>query len=117
MVGIVFLSEGLQKLVLPELRGSGRFEEIGLPVPEYLGFLVGGIEVACGLFIVLGLYTRLAAIPLIIIMCVAIFTTKVAVFQNQGLWEGLHASRTDYAMLLGSIYLLIKGGGKWSMDR
>jgi len=117
MVGVVFLSEGIQKLLFPDLRGSGRFEEIGLPQAEFLGFFVGGVEMACGLFVILGLYTRLAAIPLIIIMCMAIFTTKVPVFQNEGMWVGLHESRTDYSMLLGSLFLLIRGGGKWSLDR
>jgi hypothetical protein len=29
----------------------------------------------------------------------------------------LHDSRTDWAMLLGSIFLLIKGGGRWSLDK
>lgn len=117
MVGIIFLSEGLQKLIFPAIRGSGRFEKIGLPEAEYLGFFVGGVEVACGLFVILGLYIRVAAIPLIIIMCVAIVTTKVPVFESYGIWEGLHAIRTDFAMLLGSLFLFIKGGGKWSLDR
>jgi uncharacterized membrane protein YphA (DoxX/SURF4 family) len=102
---------------MPALRGSGRFEKLGLPEAEYLGFIVGGIEVACGLFIIIGLYTRIAAIPLIIIMCVAFITTKLTIFQMQGIWEGLHASRTDYAMFMGSLFLLIRGGGKWSLDR
>ncbi|MGI8599456.1 MAG: DoxX family protein, partial [Chitinophagaceae bacterium] len=117
MVGFIFLSEGLQKLIFPALRGSGRFEKIGLPEAESLGFFVGGVEIACALFIIIGLYTRLAAIPLMIIMIVAIYVTKLPVFQNQGIWEGFHASRTDFAMLLGSLFLFIRGGGKWSLDR
>jgi uncharacterized membrane protein YphA (DoxX/SURF4 family) len=47
---------------------------------------------------------------------VAIVTTKSEVLANQGFWEMLHGSRTDWAMLLGSIFLLIKGGGYWSVD-
>ncbi len=117
MVGAVFLSEGLQKLIFPALRGSGRFEKIGLPYAEFLGFFVGGVEIACSLFVIWGLYTRLAAIPLILIMCMAIISTKLPIFQLEGIWEGLHASRTDYAMLMGSIFLLIRGGGKSSLDR
>jgi uncharacterized membrane protein YphA (DoxX/SURF4 family) len=66
--------------------------------------------------ILLGLLTRLASIPLIIIMLVAIATTKTDVFINQGFWEMMHGSRTDWSMLLGSIFLLIKGGGYWSVD-
>jgi len=116
MVGAVFLSEGIQKFLYPAVRGAGRFEKIGLPSPEFLGSFVGSFEVLCGAFLLLGLFTRLASIPLIIIMLVAISTTKFDIFANQGFWEMMHAARTDWAMLLGSIFLLIKGGGKWSVD-
>lgn len=61
--------------------------------------------------------TRLASIPLIIIMLVAIATTNADVLVNQGFWEMLHGSRTDWSMLLGSIFLLIKGGGFYSYDK
>ena len=116
MVGVVFLSEGIQKFLFPAVRGAGRFEGIGLPGPEFLGAFVGGFEVLCGAFILMGLFTRLAAIPLIIIMLVAISTTKVDILMEKGFWEMMHASRTDWSMLLGSIFLLIRGGGFGSLD-
>lgn len=116
VVGMVFLSEGIQKFLFPDLRGAGRFAKIGLPEPEFLGSFVGTFEVLCGLLILLGLLTRLASIPLIIIMVMAIITTKAEVLREKGFWEMLHGSRTDWAMLLGSIFLLISGGGKWSLD-
>jgi putative oxidoreductase len=116
MVGAVFLSEGIQKFLFPAIRGAGRFEKIGLPLPEFLGSFVGGFEVLCGVLILIGLLTRLAAIPTLIIMLVAIITTKADVLQNQGFWEMMHGSRTDWSMLLGSIFLIVKGGGKWSVD-
>jgi len=117
MVGAVFLSEGIQKFLFPALRGAGRFEKIGLPNPEFLGSFVGFFEVLCGVLILIGLFTRLAAVPTLIIMLVAIFTTKGAVLANEGFWPMMHGSRTDWAMLLGSVYLIIEGGGKWAVDR
>src|SRR5690606_10917255 len=117
MVGLVYLSEGIQKFLFPVLRGSGRFEKIGLPSPEFLGAFVGNFEIICGALILLGLFTRLAAIPTLIIMLVAIATTKSEVLANDGFWAMMHGSRTDWAMLLGSLFLIIKGGGKWSVDR
>ena len=117
IVGGVFLSEGIQKLLFPAIRGAGRFEKIGLPSPEFLGSFVGIFEILCGALILLGLLTRLASIPLIIIMLVAIATTKTSILANEGIWELLHGSRTDWAMLLGSMFLLIKGGGNWSIDK
>ncbi|MCH7401490.1 DoxX family protein [Belliella kenyensis] len=117
MVGAVFLSEGIQKFLFPAIRGAGRFEKIGLPNPEFLGSFVGGFEIVSGILILLGLWTRLAAIPTLIIMIVAVATTKSEVLQNEGFWSMMHGSRTDWSMLLGGIYLIIRGGGKWSMDR
>jgi putative oxidoreductase len=117
MVGVVFLSEGIQKFLFPALRGAGRFESIGLPSPGFLGPFVGAFEITCGILILLGLVTRLASVPLITIMIVAITTTKIPILASDGLWQMLHAGRTDLAMLMGSLFLLLKGGGRWSVDQ
>jgi uncharacterized membrane protein YphA (DoxX/SURF4 family) len=116
MVGAIFLSEGIQKFLFAEELGSGRFAKIGLPNPEFLGPFVGSFEIACGFLMLIGLNTRLAAVPLITIMLVAIATTKADVLANDGFWEMMHGCRIDWAMLLESIFLLIKGGGRWSFD-
>lgn len=117
MVGAVFLSEGIQKFLFADKLGSGRFAKIGLPNPDFLGPFVASFEIICGSLVLIGLLTRLASIPLIIIMTVAIATTKAEVLANDGFWEMVHGSRTDWAMLLGGIFLLIKGGGRWSLDQ
>ncbi len=116
MVGAVFLSEGIQKFLYPDVRGAGRFEDIGIPFPEFTGYFVGGFEVLCGALVLLGLFTRLAVIPLIVIMIVAITTTKIPIFLEDGFWEMAHASRTDFSMLLGSIFLLLLGSGPFAVD-
>ena len=115
-VGAVFLSEGLQKFLFPAELGAGRFAKIGLPAPAFFGPFVGAFEISCGLLVLLGLFTRLAAVSLLTIMLVAIASTKVALLADKGFWGMLHDSRTDWAMLLGSLFLLMKGGGKWSAD-
>ncbi|WP_140486083.1 DoxX family protein [Flavobacterium sp. GSA192] len=117
IVGAVFLSEGIQKFLFPALRGAGRFEKIGLPSPEFLGSFVGAFEIICGLLLLIGLFSRLASIPLIVIMLVALAITKSEVYLEEGLWELLHESRTDWAMLLGSFFLLIEGSGGYSFDK
>lgn len=116
MVGAVFLSEGVQKLLFPAVRGAGRFEKIGLPYPEFFGPFVGSFEILCGGLILLGLFTRLASIPLIVIMLIAIASTKIEMLSEGGFWEMLHASRTDWSMLLGSTFLLLKGGDRFPMN-
>lgn len=117
MVGAVFFSEGVQKFLFAEKLGAGRFAKIGLPNPDFLGPFVGSFEIVCGVLVLLGLLTRFAAIPLLIIMVVAITTTKAQILTDNGFWSMLHDSRTDWAMFLGSIFLIITGGGKWSLDR
>tara|TARA_R110002111_G_scaffold247140_5_gene310202 strand:- start:18269 stop:18730 length:462 start_codon:yes stop_codon:yes gene_type:complete len=116
MVGLVFLSEGIQKFLYPDARGVGRFIKIGLPEPEFLASFVASFEIACGILIVLGLFTRLAVLPTITIMLVAIATTKIPMLAEDGFWSMAHAARTDFSMLLGSLYLLIVGAGPLSID-
>lgn len=116
MVGVVFLSEGIQKFLYPDERGAGRFEDIGLPAPEFMGYMIGTFEVVCGALVLIGLLTRYASVILICIMLVAIATTKIPILMDEGFWKMMHEIRNDWSMLLGSIFLLIRGGGHYSMD-
>jgi putative oxidoreductase len=116
IVGVVFASEGIQKFLFPGALGVGRFAKIGLPVPDLLAPLVGAFEVTCGILVLLGLCTRLATVPLIMIMAVAIVTTKVPLLLGKGFWVMAHEARADWSMLLGSVYLLLVGAGRWSVD-
>jgi putative oxidoreductase len=116
-VGGVFVSEGLQKFIFPIELGLGRFQKIGIPAPGFFAPFVGGVEVLCGLALLLGLFTRLAAIPLIIDMVVAIYTTKVPIYRSSGFWAMAHEARTDYTMILGCFFLLLVGAGSLSLDR
>ncbi len=116
VVGAVFLSEGLQKFLFPAALGVGRFAKIGIPWPEFTAPFDGVFEIGCGLLILVGLATRLAAVPLIVDMLVAIATTKLPMLLKSGFWATAHEARTDWSMLLGAIFLLIVGGGSWSID-
>lgn len=116
LVGAVFLSEGIQKFLFPGEVGAGRFAKIGLPSPEFFGPFVGTFEITCGILVLLGLFTRLAVIPLLTIMAVAIFSTKLPILMNSGFWKMAHDSRTDFSMALGALFLLVVGAGAWSLD-
>src|SRR5690625_7691248 len=96
MVGAVFVSEGIQKFMYPSVRGTGRFEKIGLPLPEILGPLVGSFEIFCGGLILLGLFTRLASIPLIIIMLIAIDRSKIEILTDDGICEMIHECSQEW---------------------
>jgi putative oxidoreductase len=127
---VVFLPEGIQKLMFPDILGAGRFARIGIPFPDVMGPFVGLVETICGSLIILGLFTRLAAVPLIIIMIVALISTKLPILlghdvwmfhlaadiKRTGFWSMMHEARADLTMLLGCLYLLIVGAGRWSLD-
>jgi uncharacterized membrane protein YphA (DoxX/SURF4 family) len=116
IVGLVFLSEGIQKFLYPEIVGVGRFEKIGFDNAEFLAYFVAGFEIVCGALILIGFLTRLVAIPLLIIMATALISTKIPIFLNEGFWFMAHAARTDFAMTMLLVFLLIYGAGKWSVD-
>ena len=115
-VGAVFLTEGIQKFLFPDALGVGRFTKIGIPAPEIMAPFVGVVEIGCGALLILGLLTQLAAVPLIIDMLVAIASTKIPILLKSGFWAMAHEARTDYTMLLGCLFFLIVGAGRWSMD-
>lgn len=129
MVGAVFLSEGIQKFLYAASYGAGRFEKIGLPAPEIMGPFVGIMEIVSGLLILAGFITRFWALQTLIIMSVALLTTKLPILLGEGFW-GLnvrelsrygfwamaHEMRTDWAMWLGSLFLILAGAGRWSID-
>jgi putative oxidoreductase len=116
LVGWVFLSEGIQKFLFPSALGVGRFVKIGIPWPYVMAPFVGVVEIVCGTLLLIGLLTRLAAIPLLVDICVALYSTKIVTLPKNGLWSTLHEARTDVSMLLGLIFLLIVGGGSLALD-
>jgi uncharacterized membrane protein YphA (DoxX/SURF4 family) len=115
-VGLIFLTEGIQKFLSPELLGTGRFTTIGFIHPAFWAYFTGTFEIICGTFVILGFITRLASVPLIIIMITAFITTKIPVLLHKGIWPWAHEYRTDFAMTLLLFYLFIYGSGKWSVD-
>lgn len=116
MVACVFISEGIQKFLFSDALGVGRFIKIGIHSPEIMAPFVGVVEIVCGGLFLLGLFTRLAALPLIIDMLVAISATKIPILLEKGFWAMAHEARIDWSMILGSIFLLIVGSGEWSLD-
>lgn len=116
LVGWVFLSEGIQKLLFPATLGVGRFAKIGIPAPQFSAPFVGIVEIVCGGLVIVGLFTMLAVIPLLIDIAVAIASTKVPMLVHHGFWVAMHEARTDFSMLLGLVSILLLGSGRFSLD-
>lgn len=123
-VGLIFAGEGVLKFLRPESLGPGRFEKVGIPAGAFFANLDGVVEIGCGILILVGLMTRLAAMPMIVDMLGALWFTKVPLLwgsaalypKEHGLWDFFHEGRLEIAMLCGSIFLLIVGAGTLSLD-
>jgi putative oxidoreductase len=116
-VGLIFLTQGILKYLDPNM-GVVRFTRIGFPHPYFTAHFVGTFEILCGFLLLIGLWTRLASIPLFVVITTAIATTKIPeLFRaNQGFWYMVSDARTDFAMFCCLIFLISVGGGLWSID-
>lgn len=116
-VGLIFFTQGILKYIDPNM-GVLRFTKIGFSHPYFTAHFVGTFEILCGPLVLVGLGTRLASIPLLIVITTAIATTKIPeLFRaNQGFRYMISDARTDFAMLCCLIFLLAAGGGIWSLD-
>jgi putative oxidoreductase len=116
-VGLIFLTQGILKYIDPRM-GVERFTRIGFPHPYFTAHFVGAFEIVCGGFVLLGLRTKAAAIPLLIVIATALATTKVPeLFRaNQGFWYMVSDARTDFAMFCSLLFLIFADGGAWSLD-
>jgi len=127
MAGGVFLWEGILKFVYTN-QGVGRFTKLGFPFPQATATFDGVLEIVGGILLITGLLTRLIAIPFIIEMLVAMLSTKIPLYLGTsplplppvppqiGFWAVLHEIRSEYAQLMTTIFLLIAGPGRWSLD-
>lgn len=115
-VGLVFLSEGIQKFLFPGDLGPGRFAKIGIPAPEILAPLVGTLEIVGGIALLIGLFARVFSVPLLFNMLVAITSTKLVTMGKNGFWKTAHEARTDLLMIAGLLLVLTLGPGRRSLD-
>jgi putative oxidoreductase len=114
--GLVFFAEGIKKFMFPTEWGIGRFEKIGIIYPYFSAPFVGIVETVCGLLLIFGLFSRPAALLLLIDISVAILTTKVPLALHKGFWPAEAEARADYSMFMSSLFLLIVGAGVLSLD-
>jgi putative oxidoreductase len=116
--GLIFFTQGILKFIDPKM-GVERFTRIGFPHPYFTAHFVGTFEIVCGALVLIGLFTRVAAIPLLIVISTAIATTKIPELfhANQGFWFMVSDARTDFAMLCCLLYLIASGPGRLSLDQ
>ena len=112
IVGLVFFAHGYQKLFTYGINGvAGSFAQIGIPAPHLSAFLATFAELFGGAALLLGLFTRLAAIPVAITMVVAILNVhlKGGFFAPAGVEYPL-------TLLVANLALITAGGGAFAID-
>ena len=130
MVGLVFVLEGSLKFIRPEELSAERFQALGLPFPQYLGRLVGGIEIGGGVAILLNFYAGDAALVLLMVIVTALFANKFPILlgrplgpfpleslKEYGWLSFFHQARTDFCMVIGLLAILIDSGLKLGKKR
>jgi uncharacterized membrane protein YphA (DoxX/SURF4 family) len=123
-VGLIFIGEGFLKFLRADSLGPGRFAKVDVPFSTFTAYLDGVFEIGCGAAILVGLLVRLATLPMIVDMVGAIAFTKVPLLfgsaalypKEHGLLDFFHEGRLEFAMLCGSVFLLIVGAGRYSLD-
>jgi uncharacterized membrane protein YphA (DoxX/SURF4 family) len=116
-VGLIFVTQGVLKYTDPNI-GVSRFTKIGFSHPAFTAHFVGAFEIVCGALVLVGFATRVAAVPLLVVICTAIATTKIPELSrsNQGFWFMVSDARTDFSMLMSLLFLILAGPGCWSLD-
>jgi putative oxidoreductase len=108
--GILILIHGYSVFDTVKMDGMAKYlgSELGLPLPLLMAYLAKGAEFFGGLLFVIGLFTRLVSIPLVITMAVAVF----------GAHNGEIAGEAEHAFLFLLVFaaFFFIGSGKWSVD-
>jgi len=110
-VGWVFVHSGWGKLHnLPKV--IEYFESLGIPAAHLQAPLSASTELLAGTAVLLGLLTRLASLPLIVVMTVAILTARREDIESANALFGL----IEYAYIVMLVQLVVRGGGRVSLD-
>jgi putative oxidoreductase len=111
-LGVVFIGTGWGKLHGLD-KVTDFFTELGIPAPGFNAVLAASAEFICGALLLVGLLSRLAAIPLIVVMTVAILTAKLE--NLHGISDLLGFEEWTYIVL--ALWIAVAGPGPLSLDR
>lgn len=111
-LGVAFVSSGWGKIHNLD-KVTDFFTELGIPAPHAQAVFVSSVELVCGALVLLGLATRLASIPLICTMIVALITAKAE--DIAGVSDLVGTIEFTYIAL--AIWLTVSGAGALSLDR
>ena len=117
IVGVIMTAHGLQKLVGGPANFGAFLQQLGVPLPTLMGFVVTFVELGCGILLILGLFSRLAALLLTINLTVAILLVKLGVGLIAPADQPGAGYELDLALIAGFLTVLFAGPGPVSLDR
>lgn len=111
ILGFIFVQSGWGKFQHLD-RVVEFFSSLGIPAAKLQAPFVAGVELVCGGLVLLGLATRVASVPLIGTMVVAIITAK---------WNDVHEvadlfGMSEFLYIVLLLWLILKGAGLLSVD-
>lgn len=110
-LGVIFCQSGWGKLHNLE-KVTAYFTELGIPHPELQAPFVAGTELVCGWLVLLGLFARVASVPLVVTMLVATVTAKAEELKHYGDLFGF----TEWTYLALAVVVIVHGPGVTSLD-
>lgn len=114
VLGIAFIVHGYPKLFKGENRQgfADWLSSMGIRPGRFWALVVGVVEFFGGIALLLGIYTQIVAVLIVVNMLVAMWKAKWGKvgFTAQGGWE------LDLAYMVMAISLLLTGSGVWSLD-
>jgi uncharacterized membrane protein YphA (DoxX/SURF4 family) len=114
-VGLIFMAHGIQKFQGGITGVAGFFNSLGIPAPQFFAWIVALIETFGGAALVLGIFTRISALLLSVVMVVAIITVKIKVGLIAPMAQGA-GMELDLALLAGLLSLVLQGSGIFSLE-
>jgi len=95
---------------------AGFFANLHIPFPKFNAALTGSVECTCGLLLLLGLGSRIATVPLLVVLIVAYLTADFDKVQHIFSNPDGFLSATPFLFMLAVVIVLIFGPGTFSLD-
>ena len=114
IIGIIFIAHGYQKLFQFGIDGVSQFlSKLGFPLPGFFALILSLVEFLGGIALLLGIFSRWAALLIGIVMIIAILTVKIKVGLIAQEGAGMEL---DLAILANTVIILIFGPGNISIE-
>lgn len=125
IVGYGFMAHGYAKLSKGPDAFAGILDALGVPEPYFMAWLTILVELVGGLAVLLGAFVRMASVPMVVVLLVAMFTVhlrygfssiKLMAVTAQGAQFGPPGYETDLLYIACLAALVLGGSGPFAID-